>query len=67
MCLCALQLRHRDGRLVPCVATVRWHWVTDRITIAVRFWPVAEMLGGRPMLEETAAVADEVRPSLNLG
>lgn len=40
-----VQLRHRCGVEIACLATTRWHWQPGQQILAVRFWPRAAAMG----------------------
>lgn len=51
-----LQLIDRKGRVVPCLATMRWHWGTNRHVVCYRFWPTTSLSDDETSFDVHAAV-----------
>lgn len=53
------QMRDRRGQMLHCLATMRWHYLFDRIVLACRFWPLQHLqaVSSAPLLSVLARSA----------
>lgn len=58
--LMGAQLIDRGGRVVSCLATMRWYWGCGRNVVCFRFWPLSTLMGRAPREGKRGWLGEEV-------